>query len=94
MKTKDLGEGEWLYENVKTGNRTIKSSWEGLTKSEIKLIRKKFKEIKIRQGIPFTPAFLISFVLLAYFYFQARLMESQPARFCLREISKNAKKKF
>ena len=70
MKTKDLGEGEWLYENVKIGKRTIKSSWEGINKEELKLIRKKFKEIKIRQGIPFTPAFLISFVLLVYFYFK------------------------
>ncbi|MEK6819825.1 MAG: A24 family peptidase, partial [Nanoarchaeota archaeon] len=64
MKTKDLGEGEWLYENVKVGKKTVKSSWEGLSKEELKLIKKKFREIKIRQGIPFTPAFLISFVLL------------------------------
>lgn len=70
MKTKDLSEGEWLYQNVKVGKKTIKSSWEGLSKAELQLIRKKFREVKIRQGIPFTPAFLISFVLLVIFYFK------------------------
>ncbi|MBI2043518.1 prepilin peptidase [Candidatus Pacearchaeota archaeon] len=70
MKTKNLTEGEWLYNDLKIGKKTIKARWEGINKEELKSIRKKFKEIKIRQGIPFTPAFLISFVLLVWFYFK------------------------
>lgn len=70
MKTKNLSEGDWLYHELKIGKKTIKANWEGLTKEEIKLIRKKFKEIKIRFGIPFTPVFLISFLVLVYLYFK------------------------
>jgi len=33
------------------------------------LIKKKYKEVKIKQGIPFTPAFLISFMVFILFYF-------------------------
>ena len=69
MKTKELGEGEWLYGDMKVGKKIIKATWEGLTKEELKILRKKFKEIKIRQGIPFTPAFLISFILFVWFFF-------------------------
>ena len=69
VKTKELTEGDWLYQDLKIGSKKIKANWGGLTEAEIKLIRKKFKEIKIRHGIPFTPSFLISFVLLIYFYF-------------------------
>ncbi|MEK6760338.1 MAG: A24 family peptidase [Nanoarchaeota archaeon] len=69
IKTKELTEGDWLHQDLKIGNKKIKSNWGGLTSAEIKLIRKKFKEVKIRQGIPFTPSFLIAFILLIYFYF-------------------------
>jgi Flp pilus assembly protein protease CpaA len=67
IKTKNLREGDWLYSNLKIGKRTIKAKWEGLNKKEIKNIGKKYKEIKIRQGIPFSPVFLISLVILSAF---------------------------
>ena len=70
VKTKDLTEGDWLYKDLKIGKKIIKASWGGLTKEEIKFIRKKFKEVKIRHGIPFTPVFLISFLALISFYFK------------------------
>ena len=68
VKTSKLTEGDWLYKNVKIGRKTIKAKWEGLRKEEIKLLKKKYKKIKIRQGIPFTPVFLISFLILIYFH--------------------------
>ena len=68
IKTKDLTEGDWLYRDVKIGNRTIKARWDGLNENEIKLLKKKFKSVKIRQGIPFTPVFLTSFATLVYLY--------------------------
>ncbi len=58
-------EGDWLYKNIKIGNKTIKSNWEGVTRKELELIQKKSKKnILIKQGVPFTPGFLIGLILL------------------------------
>tara|TARA_Y100000310_G_scaffold324496_1_gene386406 strand:+ start:541 stop:1380 length:840 start_codon:yes stop_codon:yes gene_type:complete len=65
-----LEEGDWLYRDLKIGNKILKSTWGGLTKNQIKEIKKRHKKIKIRQGIPFVPTFLISFLVLIYIYFQ------------------------
>ena len=70
IKTKNLEEGDWLYKNLKVGKNTIKSSWHGLNKKQIKAIQKKFKTIRIREGIPFVPVFFFSFSILIYIYFQ------------------------
>jgi len=68
IKTSQLTEGDWLYKNIKLGKRTIKAKWEGLRKEEIKQLRKKYKMLLIRQGIPFSLVFLISFLILIYFW--------------------------
>lgn len=62
-----LTEGDWLYEEVRVGKKTIKPYWEGLSLEEIKLLRKTKKKIKIKQGIPFVPSFLFAFILLYLF---------------------------
>lgn len=69
IKINQLREGDWLYKNLKVGKKLIKTNWDGLTKQEIKEIKKKYKEVKIKQGIPFTPVFLISFLILVCLYF-------------------------
>ena len=69
IKTKRLVEGDWLYKDLKIGKKLIKAKWSGLSKKEIKLIQKKYKKIIIRQGIAFTPVFLISFLLLICIWF-------------------------
>lgn len=66
IPTRNLREGDWLFKNLKIGKKTIKANWEGLENSEIKLIKKHFKEVQVKQGIPFVPVFLISFFILAY----------------------------
>jgi Ca2+/Na+ antiporter len=63
IKTSNLREGDWLYSNLKIGKKVINAKWEGVNKKDIKEITKKYKEIKIRQGIPFSPVFLISFII-------------------------------
>jgi Flp pilus assembly protein protease CpaA len=63
-----LTEGDWLYKGVRVGKKLIKSSWDGLTKEEIKLLRKKNKMVLIRQGIPFSPVFLIAYFVWFYFF--------------------------
>ena len=68
VKTSKLREGDWLYKNLKVGKKLIKVSWDGLNKEDIKLIKKRYKEIMIKEGIPFTPVFLISFLILIYFW--------------------------
>ena len=69
INVKNLTEGDWLYKNVKVGKKTIKAKWDGLSKGEIKQIKKKYKQVVIRQGIAFVPVFLISFLILIYLWY-------------------------
>jgi Flp pilus assembly protein protease CpaA len=69
IKVSKLTEGDWLYEDVKIGKKNIKAHWEGLNKEQIKEIQKKYKEVKVKQGIPFVPVFLISYLIYVYFWF-------------------------
>ena len=64
VPSKNLEEGDWLLEDLNLKGKKIKSSWDGLTKSEISLIQKYKKEVMLRIGIPFAPVFLISYILL------------------------------
>ncbi len=66
---KDLVEGDWLYKDIKIGGKKIKASWNGLSKSEIKIIQRKKKYIVLRYGIAFAPVFLISFLIFCGLYF-------------------------
>jgi len=65
-----LREGDWLYKDLKLGKTEIKSKWEGLTKKDIRYIKQKYKgkSVEIKQGVPFVPVFLISFVLLIWLF--------------------------
>ncbi|MFH1607571.1 MAG: prepilin peptidase [archaeon] len=72
VRVRDLTEGDWLYENVKIGRKVIKAKWAGLDKKDISLIRKNKREILIKQGIPFVPVFLISFLVLVYLWFSGK----------------------
>jgi Flp pilus assembly protein protease CpaA len=61
---KELREGDWLVSTQKIGNRIIKPNWEGLSDKEIKFLQHK-KKIKIKDGMPFVPAFLIAIIIYA-----------------------------
>jgi Flp pilus assembly protein protease CpaA len=59
--------GDWLYKDIKVGNKKIESNWEGVSEEELKLIQRKYKKkILIKQGIPFTPSFLLGFLVLIF----------------------------
>ena len=60
---KNLTVGDWLYQEVRVGRKKIKPNWEGLSEKEVEML-KNVRKVKIKQGIPFVPVFLISFVLL------------------------------
>lgn len=63
--TKKLTEGDWLYSDLNIGKRIIRATWEGLTRRNITDIRKKYSFVRIRQGIPFSPVFLLGFIIFA-----------------------------
>ena len=65
VKTSELKEGDWLYEDLRIKGRKIKSSWEGLSIKDINYLKKhtRGKKILIKYGIPFVPAFLFAFIL-------------------------------
>jgi len=67
-----LAEGDWLLRDVKVAKgKTIKKTVHGLSLNDIKLLQRAKKKVWIKEGIPFTPAFLISIltmiIVLKYF---------------------------
>ena len=67
ISVKELTVGDWLYKPINIHGKLIKPNWEGVSEKEIKLL-KNIKKLKIKQGIPFVPAFLIAFILLILGY--------------------------
>ena len=61
--------GDWLYEDVKVKGKIIKSTWNGLSKKEINLLRKSKNKVKVRYGIPYAPVFFLAFLTLVFLYF-------------------------
>lgn len=60
-----LREGDWLVEDVSIGGKIVKSNWDGLSLDDLKLLKKK-KKVKIKEGLPFVPAFLIAFLMYVF----------------------------
>jgi Flp pilus assembly protein protease CpaA len=58
---KELREGDWLVEDAKIGEKVIEANWDGLSLDDIELLKSK-KKVKIKEGLPFVPAFLIAFL--------------------------------
>jgi Flp pilus assembly protein protease CpaA len=72
VSPKEVTEGDWLYEDIYVAGKKIKSSWEGVSERELSLIKRRCRrKILIRQGIPFTPGFLIAFIglIIVFKYF-------------------------
>ena len=67
MPVSKLTVGDWLVRDVRVSNKTIKPYWEGLSEEQVDTLKKNYKgKVLIKQGIPFTPAFLIAFLVLIY----------------------------
>ncbi len=58
-----LTEGDWLLKSVKIKNKVIKPSVHGLTKKDIKLLKKRKKLVLIKYGLPFVPIFLFALII-------------------------------
>lgn len=64
-------EGDWLYHDVLLKGKKIKADWDGVSKRELFLMRKRAKrKILIKEGIPFTPGFLLGFLVLLYLFWK------------------------
>lgn len=68
-KTNQLVEGDLLYKDIKIGKKVIKAKWDGLTREEIKLLRKHKRKVIIKEGIPFVPVFFLAFIFALWFPF-------------------------
>jgi hypothetical protein len=65
VKPNKVTEGDWLGEDIVVAGKKIKSNWNGVSKRELSLIQSKYKQkVLVKFGVPFTPSFLISFILL------------------------------
>lgn len=67
VSAEKLTEGDWLAQEIKLKNKTIKPSVHGLSKKEIELLKKEKKKVLIKHGIPFVPVFLISTIITILF---------------------------
>ena len=63
-----LTEGDWLVEDVKLNRGVIKKNVHGLSAEDIIKLKKYGKKVLIMEGIPFTPAFLIAFLFMVFFW--------------------------
>jgi len=74
LDAKQVTEGDWLYRDIIVKGKIIRSRWEGISKEELKIIRKYHKKkILIKQGIPFTPSFLLAFLSLLFISFKYKI---------------------
>lgn len=62
-----LTEGDWLEQDVSVGTRIIRKSVHGLSLEDIALLRKARKSVYIKEGIPFSPAFLFAFIAMVFY---------------------------
>jgi Flp pilus assembly protein protease CpaA len=59
--------GDWLYEDLYVKGKKIRKNWEGLSENDLKLIKEKYhRKVMVKYGVPFTPSFLIGFLLVLY----------------------------
>ncbi len=64
ISTKDLKEGDVLVDDVKVGKKKLKAGLiEGLTKEQVKLIKKHHKKIRVLDAIRFGPVFFLALVV-------------------------------
>ncbi len=64
-----LTEGDWLVHDVKINSKIIiKKTVHGLSQKDIQILKKYNLKIKIKQGIPFVPAFLITLIIMIYVF--------------------------
>lgn len=64
----ELQEGDWIVSDIKIGNKFIRSRANGLSEEEVKLLMKIKRKVFVKYGVPFAPVFLISFLVMVFFF--------------------------
>ncbi|MGV8142419.1 MAG: prepilin peptidase [Candidatus Pacearchaeota archaeon] len=67
VSPEQLTEGDWLVSDIKLGKKVIHKTVHGLSYEEIILLRKNKKNVWIKSGVPFAPAFLFALIFFMYF---------------------------
>ena len=67
-----LTEGDWILQPIESGKIKIKPEKLGITKEQVEIIhqlykKNKIKKVLVKYGIPFAPAFLLSFITTLLF---------------------------
>lgn len=68
VKAKELTVGDWLEMDVRAGRNWIRKSVHGLSIGEIQALRRTGKKVWVKEGIPFVPVFLITLIVMEFFY--------------------------
>ncbi len=61
-----LTEGDWLVSDIKVERGVVKKTVHGLSAEDIARLKRAGKKVLIREGIPFTPAFLAAFIMVFF----------------------------
>lgn len=70
VPVKKLTIGDWIVNEITVKGKTIKPYWEGLSEEQVQLLKKHHKgKVLVKQGIPFSPSFLIAFLVIVYIQF-------------------------
>jgi hypothetical protein len=67
VKWNNITVGDWLYKDSIVNGKKIKAHFEGLSNENVSHIKKHKATVFIKYGIPFTPAFLLAFIVLLLF---------------------------
>jgi Flp pilus assembly protein protease CpaA len=67
LEPKNLREGDWLEKDVRDRGRVIKKSVHGLSMKDIEFLRESKKKVLIKEGVPFSPAFLFTFIVMVLY---------------------------
>jgi len=73
-KPNKLTEGDWIEEPIRlTKNKTIAKTVHGLSLKEINLLKKYKKSVLVKEGIPFTPAFIFALLITIVIFITSEL---------------------
>ncbi len=68
MHPNKLTEGDWIQSNIRiTKSQFIKKTVHGLSREDIKLLKKHNRSVFVKEGIPFVPAFFFTLIIMVSF---------------------------
>lgn len=71
-----LTEGDWIERDIKLKNYIVKKTVHGLSLKDIQMLKKYKKQILVKQGVPFVPAFLLALIITLFVFLVSKLFLS------------------